>query len=118
MSLQCSDALLLSITSIENSEIGGIMNRKLKTLVILPLVATLSTLGITTVSGASSGGTVNVVGYSTISAGYSALETAFQATSAGQGVTFTNSFGASGTQAQDVVAGQPADLVRSEEHTA
>ena len=87
------------------------MNRKLKTLVILPLVATLSTLGITTVSGASSGGTVNVVGYSTISAGYSALETAFQATSAGQGVMFTNSFGASGTQAQDVVAGQPADVV-------
>src|ERR1035437_10164823 len=110
MSRQCSDALLLSITSIENSEIRGIMNRKLKTLVILPLVATLGTLGVATVSGAS-GGTVNVVGYSTISAGYSALETAFQATSAGQGVTFTNSFGASGTQAQDVVAGQPADVV-------
>ncbi len=52
-----------------------------------------------------------MLGYSTISAGYSALEAAFQATWAGQGVTFTNSFGASGTQAQDVVSGQPADVV-------
>jgi sulfate/thiosulfate-binding protein len=86
------------------------MNRRIKTLVILPLAATLSALGIVTVSGAS-GDTVAVVGYSTISSGYTALETAFEATPAGQGVTFTNSFGASGTQAQDVVAGQPADVV-------
>jgi ABC-type sulfate transport system substrate-binding protein len=63
-----------------------------------------------TVSGAS-GDTVAVVGYSTISTAYTALETAFEATPAGQGVTFTNSFGASGTQAQDVAAGQPADVV-------
>ena len=86
------------------------MYRRLKTLVIAPLVATLSAAGLATASGAS-GGTVNVVGYSTISGGYTALEAAFQATSAGQGVTFTNSFGASGTQAPDVVAGQPADVV-------
>ena len=86
------------------------MHRRLKTLVIAPLVATMCVAGLATASGAS-GGTVNVVGYSTISAGYTALETAFQATSAGQGVTFTNSFGASGTQAQNVVAGQPADVV-------
>jgi sulfate transport system substrate-binding protein len=86
------------------------MNRRIKTLVALPLVATLGSLGIVTASGAS-GDSVAVVGYSTISASYTALETAFEATSAGQGVTFTNSFGASGTQAQDVVAGQPADIV-------
>ncbi len=86
------------------------MHRRLKTLVIAPLAAILSVVGLANVSGAS-GGTVNVVGYSTISTGYAALETAFQATSAGSGVTFTNSFGASGTQAQDVVAGQPADVV-------
>ena len=41
---------------------------------------------------------------------FTALETAFKATPAGQGVTFTNSFGASTTQAEDVVAGQPADV--------
>lgn len=87
------------------------MNRRMKTLVMLLLVATMSLLGLATVSGASSGESVAVVGYSTISTGYSAVETAFNATSAGQGVTFTNSFGASGTQAQDVVAGLPADVV-------
>jgi sulfate/thiosulfate-binding protein len=87
------------------------MNRRIKTIVAVPLVAALGTFGIVTASGASSSDTVAVVGYSTISASYTALETAFQATPAGQGVTFTNSFGASGTQAQDVVAGQPADIV-------
>jgi sulfate transport system substrate-binding protein len=55
--------------------------------------------------------TVNVVGYSIVSKAYTALETAFSHTAAGQGVTFTNSFGASTTQAEDVVAGQPADVV-------
>ena len=86
------------------------MNRRIKTFVALPLVAALGTFGIVTVSGAT-GDTVAVVGYSTISTAYTALETAFEATPAGQGVTFTNSFGASGTQAQDVAAGQPADVV-------
>ncbi len=55
--------------------------------------------------------TVNVVGYSIVSKAYTALETAFSHTAAGQNVTFTNSFGASTTQAEDVVAGQPADVV-------
>jgi len=55
--------------------------------------------------------TVNVVGYSIVSKAYTALETAFSHTAAGQDVTFTNSFGASTTQAEDVVAGQPADVV-------
>jgi len=87
------------------------MNRRIKTLVALPLAATLAAIGMTTATSGASGDTVNVVGYSTISAGYTALETAFEATPAGQGVTFTNSFGASGTQAQDVAAGQPADIV-------
>jgi sulfate/thiosulfate transport system substrate-binding protein len=55
--------------------------------------------------------TVNVVGYSIVAGAYTALETAFQATPAGKRVTFNNSFGASTTQADDVVAGQPADVV-------
>jgi sulfate transport system substrate-binding protein len=55
--------------------------------------------------------TVNVVGYSIAAGVYSALETAFQATPAGKGVSFANPFGASTTQANDVVAGQPADVV-------
>src|SRR5277367_564011 len=86
------------------------MNRRIKILLVLPLIATLGGFGAAGVSGAS-GGTVAVVGYSTISTAYTALETAFNSTSAGQGVTFTNSFGASGTQAQDVAAGLPADVL-------
>ena len=44
-------------------------------------------------------------------AAYAAEITAFQATKAGQGVTFSQSFGSSGTQATDVVDGLPADVV-------
>jgi sulfate/thiosulfate transport system substrate-binding protein len=88
------------------------MNRRIKILLVLPLVATLGAFGVAGVTGASaSGDSVAVVGYSTIATAYSNLETAFEATPAGQGVTFTNSFGASGTQAQDVAAGQPADIL-------
>ncbi|MFY9783521.1 MAG: substrate-binding domain-containing protein [Acidimicrobiales bacterium] len=86
------------------------MNRGIKILLVLPLIATLGAFGVAGVTGAS-GDTVAVVGYSTIATAYANLETAFEATSAGQGVTFTNSFGASGTQAQDVAAGQPADIL-------
>lgn len=54
---------------------------------------------------------VNVVGYSIDAGAFAALETAFQKTSAGKNVTFSNSFGASTTQANNVVAGQSADIV-------
>jgi len=54
---------------------------------------------------------VNVVGYSIVRPVFTALETAFQATPAGAGVTFTNSFGASDTQTNNVANGQSADLV-------
>ena len=86
------------------------MNGRIRTFVAASLVVALGSFGAVTMSSASSS-TVAVVGYSTISSAYSALETAFQATPAGAGVTFTNSFGASGTQAQAIVAGLPADVV-------
>lgn len=68
---------------------------------------------VSSASAASSRGTdtVNVVGYSIVAGAYTALETAFHATAAGKNVAFNNSFGASTTQADDVVAGQPADIV-------
>jgi sulfate/thiosulfate transport system substrate-binding protein len=55
--------------------------------------------------------TVAVVGYSIVANAYTALESAFQKTKAGKNVKFTNSFGASTTQADAVVSGQPADVV-------
>jgi sulfate transport system substrate-binding protein len=65
-------------------------------------------------TGASSGsgGSVDVVGYSTPESVYEeALEPAFEETSQGAGVSFSNSFGASGDQSRAVEAGQPAALV-------
>jgi ABC-type sulfate transport system substrate-binding protein len=55
--------------------------------------------------------TVNVVGYSVVGPAFKALEAAFQATPAGQNVAFTNSFGASDTEASNVINGQAADIV-------
>jgi sulfate/thiosulfate transport system substrate-binding protein len=81
--------------------------------VVLPVA-----LLITTATGSASAAptpkatdTVNVVGYSIVANVYAALETKFLATAAGANVAFTNSFGASTTQADDVIAGQPADVV-------
>jgi sulfate transport system substrate-binding protein len=60
----------------------------------------------------SSGGKLDVVGYSTPESVYQeSLEPAFQKTSTGKGVSFSNSFGASGDQSRAVVAGQPASVV-------
>jgi sulfate transport system substrate-binding protein len=60
----------------------------------------------------SSGGKLDVVGYSTPEAVYQEdLEPAFEKTSAGEGASFSNSFGASGDQSRAVVAGQPASVV-------
>jgi sulfate transport system substrate-binding protein len=53
-----------------------------------------------------------VVGYSTPESVYQeSLEPAFEKTPDGSGVTFSNSFGASGDQSRAVVAGQPASVV-------
>jgi len=60
----------------------------------------------------SSGGKLDVVGYSTPEAVYEeALEPGFEATSEGADVSFSNSFGASGDQSRAVEAGQPASVV-------
>jgi sulfate transport system substrate-binding protein len=67
--------------------------------------------------GASSGGSgskstqLALVAYSTPKKAYDALTAAFGKTSVGEGVTFTQSFGASGSQSRAVDSGQPADIV-------
>ena len=63
-------------------------------------------------SDSSGGGELSVVGYSTPEAVYTEdLEPAFEASDKGSGVSFSNSFGASGDQSRAVVAGQPASVV-------
>ncbi|HEY7604985.1 MAG TPA: sulfate ABC transporter substrate-binding protein [Gaiellaceae bacterium] len=55
--------------------------------------------------------TLNLVAYSTPKPVMTKLIAAFQQTQAGQGVSFTTSFGGSSAQAAAVAAGQPADVV-------
>jgi sulfate/thiosulfate transport system substrate-binding protein len=63
-------------------------------------------------SSDSGGAKLDVVGYSTPESVYAeVLEPAFEKTSEGAGVSFSNSFGASGDQSRAVVAGQPASIV-------
>jgi sulfate/thiosulfate transport system substrate-binding protein len=69
-----------------------------------------STTGSSSSSGG--GGSLDVVGYSTPESVYQeALEPAFDKTPEGSGVSFSNSFGASGDQSRAVAAGQPASVV-------
>jgi sulfate transport system substrate-binding protein len=56
------------------------------------------------------GTTLNLVAYSTPKAVMGKLITRFQHQPAGQGVSFSQSYGPSGTQAKNIVAGQPADI--------
>jgi sulfate transport system substrate-binding protein len=68
--------------------------------------------GATSNAAATSGSTsLQLVAYSTPKKAYDALTTAFGQTSAGNGVTFGQSFGASGSQSRAVDSGQPADVV-------
>jgi sulfate transport system substrate-binding protein len=79
-------------------------------LLIAALVA--SGCGSSSDSSSSGGGKIAVVGYSTPQSVYEeALEPGFQGTSDGSGVSFSNSFGASGDQSRAVAAGQEADVV-------
>jgi len=52
-----------------------------------------------------------LVAYSTPTAAYASIIKAFQSTTAGKNITFTQSYGGSGDQARAVVAGQQADVV-------
>jgi sulfate/thiosulfate transport system substrate-binding protein len=62
-------------------------------------------------SGAGGGAQLALVAYSTPKKAYDALTTAFAQSSTGKGVSFTQSFGASGSQSRAVDSGQPADVV-------
>ncbi len=52
-----------------------------------------------------------LVAYSTPKKAYAKLTDAYAATSGGKGISFTSSFGASGSQSRAVDSGQPADVV-------
>src|SRR3954469_10084580 len=62
-------------------------------------------------SSASDGKKLNLVAYSTPKEAYEALIPAFNKTADGKGVTFSQSYGASGDQSRAVDGGLPADVV-------
>ncbi len=62
-------------------------------------------------SGGGSSAKLALVAYSTPKEAYQEIIPAFQKTSAGAGVTFTQSYGPSGDQSRAVQAGLPADVV-------
>ena len=76
------------------------------------VTSTSGATGATANAAATSGATtLQLVAYSTPKKAYDALTAAFAQTSAGKGVTFGQSFGASGSQSRAVDSGQPADVV-------
>jgi sulfate/thiosulfate-binding protein len=79
---------------------------------VILLLALLGSAVLPGVAGAApASGSVALVAYSTPKPAYGVLIKAFNATSAGKSVTFSQSFGASGSQATSVVDGLPADVV-------
>ena len=95
--------------------------RRRKAIAVLPAALLVLLMGLVaagcgssddSATGSSDGGKLDIVGYSTPEAVYEeALEPGFEATSDGAGVSFSNSFGASGDQSRAVEAGQPASVV-------
>jgi sulfate/thiosulfate transport system substrate-binding protein len=80
--------------------------------VLILLAALLAAAGCGSSSGGSGSKKIDVVGYSTPETVYEdGLEKAFEKTPDGKGVSFSNSFGASGDQSRAVEAGQSASLV-------
>ena len=85
--------------------------RRLMIGVALLAVAALVTAGCA--AGGGSGGTarLSLVAYSTPREAYEALIPTFKKTQAGAGVSFSQSYGASGDQSRAVSSGLPADVV-------
>src|SRR5215203_1938307 len=86
---------------------------------LLVLVAVASALALVAVgcggtgedTGSGGGSRLSLVAYSTPAEAYKELIPAFQQTSAGKGVGFDQSYGASGDQSRAVASGLPADFV-------
>jgi sulfate/thiosulfate transport system substrate-binding protein len=86
----------------------------LTALAVFAAALVLAACGSSSSSSSSSGGgsaKLSLVAYSTPKEAYAGIIPAFDKTAAGKGVTFTQSYGASGDQSRAVAAGLPADVV-------
>jgi sulfate/thiosulfate transport system substrate-binding protein len=77
----------------------------------LATVVSVSGCGGSSSASGASGGKLSLVAYSTPQEAYQQLIPAFQKTAAGKGVSFSQSYGASGDQSRSVASGLPADVV-------
>jgi sulfate/thiosulfate-binding protein len=80
----------------------------------IKIFGALSVLALALVAGASGAAKdtkLSLVAYSTPAAAFGKIIPAFQSTAAGKGVSFSQSYGASGDQARAVLSGLPADVV-------
>jgi len=80
-------------------------------LALLAAIPAIAACGSSATGSSGGGGKLNLVAYSTPKEAYAALIPAFNKTPAGEGVSFTQSFGPSGDQARAVQSGLPADVV-------
>src|ERR687887_1383377 len=83
----------------------------MKAISVIAAAGAAAGLLLTSAGAATKGGSVSLVAYSTPKEAYGQLIEAFQKTKAGKGVSFTQSYRASGDQAQAVVNGLHADVV-------
>src|SRR5664279_524817 len=82
-------------------------------LAVLLALTSAATLGLSACTSSGGGGSkkVAIVAFSVPKLAYDAAEAAFGKTDAGKGVSFSESYGASGSQSKAVIAGQHADYV-------
>jgi sulfate/thiosulfate transport system substrate-binding protein len=80
-------------------------------LALLTAIPVIAACGSSSDAASGGGGHLGLVAYSTPKEAYAALIPAFNKTTAGKGVSFTQSFGPSGDQSRSVAAGLPADIV-------
>src|SRR5215472_12054097 len=81
-----------------------------KSAVVLLVGVAVALASVSAASARSAGGSVNLVAYSTPKPVMAQIISAFQKTSAGSGISFSQSYGPSGAQARAIIAGQPADV--------
>src|SRR6185503_10804036 len=80
-------------------------------LALLAAIPLIAACGSSSDASGGGGGRLSLVAYSTPKEAYAALIPAFNKTTAGNGVSFTQSYGPSGDQSRAVAAGLPADIV-------
>lgn len=88
--------------------------RRSRPLAVLLAFTSAATLGLTACSSSGGGGgtkKIDIVAFSVPKPAYDAAEAAFRKTDAGKGVSFSESYGPSGSQSKAVIAGQHADYV-------